>query len=164
MTSPLRRRPGRRDPAEQRPATASPFLGRLVFPTGHGPRSIIVECLRSDDGYTIHLPEFNEAGNYLADAPVSLTTVEETTGSGEVVSGRSRQLADRDVGADTAEALEHWSDGRPAHYFHITPVRAHSSTAVSHRHQRSVHEPEAAPSRQARRSAPSSDHTMSNGE
>ncbi len=153
MTSPLPRR-----------TTAPSFLGRLVFPTGHGPRSIIVECLRADDGYTIHLPEFNEAGNYLADAPVSLTAVAKTTDPAEVISGRSQQVADPDVGADTAEALERWSDGRPAHYFHITPVRAHTSTAVAHQRQRSVHDPEAAPSRQARRSAPSSDHTMSNGE
>ena len=151
MTSPLPRRPGRHDPAEQRPTTASPFLGRLVFPTGHGPRSLIVECLRADGGYTIHLPESNEAGNYLADAPVSLTAVEETTDPAEVISGRSQQLADPDVGADTAEALERWSDGRPAHYFHITPVRVHTGTVVAHRNQRSVHESEAAPTRQARR-------------
>ena len=36
--------PAAPDPGGQRPDLSSTFVGRLVFPTGHGPRSIIVEC------------------------------------------------------------------------------------------------------------------------
>jgi hypothetical protein len=102
---------------------SSTFVGRLVFATGHGPRSVIVECHRSDGGYTIHVPEFNEAANYLVDAAVTLTAAGvERTHPAEVITGRSRRLADRDVDAGTTQALEQWCDGMPSHYFHISPT------------------------------------------
>ena len=117
--------PAAPDPGGQRPDLSSTFVGRLVFPTGHGPRSIIVECHPADDGFTIHLPEFNEAANYLVDTTVTLTAVEtESTDPVAVITGRSQLLADRDVDADATEALERWCDDIPAHYFRITSRRS----------------------------------------
>ena len=116
-------------PGDQRLDPSSTFVGRLVFATGHGPRSMIVECHRTDDGYTIHVPEFNEAANYLVDTAVTLTpAAAETTHPAEGIAGRSRLLADPDVDAGTALALERWSDGLPAHYFHITPTTSVTKT------------------------------------
>lgn len=123
MTPTLHRRTGTHQPPAPRPPTPSPFLGRLEFPTCHGPRSVIVECVRAGDGYTLHLPAFNEAGNYLTDTPVSLTTVDEHPDSPDAcIRGRSRLIADGEVAAHTAELLERWPDGPAAHYFHITPA------------------------------------------
>jgi hypothetical protein len=122
MTSTLRRLRLHRAPGPP-PPPPSPFLGRLVYPTGHGPRSIIVECLRTDDGYTVHLPAFNEAGNYLADTPVSLTAVDaDTTDPDTVVRGLSRLVAARDIDGHAAELLERWPGGPASHYFHIAPA------------------------------------------
>ncbi len=132
--TPTRHRPAPHDRGGAPTELPAPFLGRLVFPTGHGPRSIIVECLRADGGYTIHLPAFNDAGNYLADAPVSLTAVEaESTDPDEVIQGRSRLVDDRDVADDTARALERWSDQRAAHYFQITPGHHSRTSPGGHR-------------------------------
>jgi hypothetical protein len=101
----------------------SPFLGRLEFPTGHGPRSLIVECVRAGEGYTLHLPAFNEASNYLTDTPVILTTVNENTDTPDAcIRGRSRLIADGEVAPHTVDLLERWPDGPAAHYFHITPA------------------------------------------
>lgn len=123
MTPTLHRRTGTHQPPAPRSQTPSPFLGRLEFPTCHGPRSVIVECVRAGDGYTLHLPAFNEAGNYLIDAPVSLTTVDEHPFSPDAcIRGRSRVIADGEVAARTVELLERWPDGPAAHYFHITPA------------------------------------------
>ena len=98
MTPTLHRRTGTHQPPAPRSQTPSPFLGRLEFPTCHGPRSVIVECVRAGDGYTLHLPAFNEAGNYLIDAPVSLTTVDEHPFSPDAcILGRSRVIADGEV-------------------------------------------------------------------
>lgn len=139
MTSSLHRRPVHRDPAHHAFSNGdprAPFLGRLVFPTGHGARSIIVECLRSDGGYLIHLPAFNEAGNYLTDTTVSLTPVQaESAHPAEVISGHSRFLADHEVDLATAETLERWSD-RPARYFRITPHRPTSRSGAEGRRPR----------------------------
>lgn len=122
MTSALHHRPGAHRPPTPRPPLRSPFVGRLVFPTCHGPRSVIVECVRAGDGYTLHLPAFNDASNYLADAPVSLTAVAPGSDSDACVRGRSRLVADDDVPARAVELLERWPDGPAAHYFHITPM------------------------------------------
>ena len=131
--------PAAPSPHDQRPDPSSTFVGRLVFATGHGPRSIIVECHRIDDGYTIHVPEFNEAANYLVDTAVTLTPVgAESTHPAEVITGRSRLLADRDVDAGTTRALERWSDGMPAHYFHITPTSPLTQRR-GHSHRRGMH-------------------------
>ena len=136
MTRSHHQRPAAPRPAEQRPNPSSTFVGRLVFPTGHGPRSVIVECHRSDGGYTIHVPEFNEAGNYLVDAAVTLTPAgTERTHPAEVITGRSRRLADREVDAGTTQALEQWCDGMPAHYFHISPASS-STHGRGHGHRR----------------------------
>lgn len=122
MTPTLHRRSGRHDAPTSCTQTTAPFLGRLEFPTCHGPRSVIVECVPAGDGYTLHLPAFNEASNYLADAPVSLTAVAPDSDADARVTGRSRLVADDDVPARAVELLERWPDGPAAHYFHITPT------------------------------------------
>jgi len=132
--------PAAPSPGDQRLDRSSTFVGRLVFGTGHGPRSMIVECHRTDDGYTIHVPEFNEAANYLVDTEVTLTpAAAETTQPAEAIAGRSRLLADRDVDDGTTLALERWSDGTPAHYFHITPTSP-STQGRDHGHRRGMHQ------------------------
>jgi hypothetical protein len=101
-----------------RPAT---FVGRLVYPTGHGRRSLIVECHPTGDGFTISLPGFNEASNYLDDAPVALTAVAGADlGSAATIAGRSRAVADQDIDSGSVSALERWPRGLHAHYFRIT--------------------------------------------
>ena len=131
--------PAAPSPDDRRPNPPSTFVGRLVFPTGHGPRSIIAECHRTEDGYTIHVPEFNEAANYLVDTAVTLTPVgAESTHPADVITGRSQLLADRDVDAGTAEALEQWSGDMPAHYFHITSTTP-STQGRGHSHRQRMH-------------------------
>jgi hypothetical protein len=137
MTRSHQQWPAASDPDSQRLDLSPTFVGRLVFTTGHGPRSVIVECLRGDDGFTIHLPEFNEAANYLADTAVTLTSARpESAHPPEAITGRSRLLADRDVDVSTAEALERWSDDTPAHYFYITPTRPWTRTPGQRRNDR----------------------------
>jgi len=131
--------PAATSPHDQRPDPSLTFVARLVFATGHGPRSIIVECYRIDDGYSIHVPEFNEAANYLVDTVVTLTPVgAESAHPADWTTGRSRLLADRDVDPGTISALERWSDGIPAHYFHITATSPLTESR-GHSHRRGIH-------------------------
>jgi hypothetical protein len=140
MTRPRHHRPTSSGPVGQR-LGASTFMGRLVYPTGHGPRSIIVECARANDGYTIHVPAFNDAGNYLVDTSVTLTPVDAPTADlDHVISGHSRLIADHHVDPGTITALERWTDDMNAHYFHITPARPPASSGSrSHRPGRGRH-------------------------
>jgi len=110
----------------RRPTTigASPttFDARLLYPTGHGQRSVVVECHSTGQGVVIRLPEFNEAGHYLQDAPVTVVAVSSgAVVDAPVIVGRSHALADRDVDPDTASALEQWPKGMRSRYFAITP-------------------------------------------
>lgn len=112
------RRPRRPATVGSRPTT---FDARLLYPTGHGQRSLVVTCHAADRGVVIRLPEFNEAGHYLQDAPVTVVAVS-SADAAPVIIGRSHALADRDVDADTASALEQWPEGMHARYFAITPT------------------------------------------
>ena len=104
-----------------RSASSTTFEGRLVYPTGHGQRTLIVECHRSAEGLTIRLPEFNEAANYLTDATVELTSVsEDGDDAPPVITGHSRVVADQEIDSDTSSALEHWPAGIRGRYFRIT--------------------------------------------
>lgn len=150
------RRPAGEDPTRRRSAgdqseRSTTFRGRLVFPTGHGPRSIIVECHRAADGFLIRLPEFNDAANYLTDTPVDLTS-ESSDGSGPVaaaITGHSQVIPDQDVDAAAVSALERWPAGVHAHYFRITPSgrRSHEDRRISSRttHPPAVERPSAPP-------------------
>lgn len=98
------------------------FEARLLYPTGHGQRSLVVECHPAGRGVVIRLPEFNDAGHYLQDAPVTVVAVASgTVNDAPVIVGRSHALADRDVDPDTASALEQWPKGMRSRYFAITP-------------------------------------------
>ena len=111
-----------------RSGTAGTFEGRLRYPTGHGERTVIVQCHPTGDGFTVHLPAFNEAGNYLHDAPVALTSVSaDPPGTPPDISGHSRIVADDDIDPSAAAALEQWPDDVPAHYFKIIPEPDRSS-------------------------------------
>ena len=104
------------------PVRAS-FEARLLYPTGHGQRSLVVECHPTGQGVVIRLPEFNEAGHYLQDAPVTVVAVSSgAVVDAPVIVGRSHAMADRDVDPDTVSALEQWPAGIRAHYFAITPT------------------------------------------
>lgn len=110
----------------RRPVTvgSSPtFDARLLYPTGHGQRSLVVECHATGRGVVIHLPEFSEAGHYLQDAPVTVMAVSSgVIAVAPVIVGRSHALADPDVDPDTVSALEQWPQGMRSRYFAITPT------------------------------------------
>ena len=126
MSSAVRRHRVSQHPRGAGAARPATFVGRLVYPTGHGRRSLIVECHPTGDGFTIHLPGFNEASNYLDDTPVALTAVSgdgldsDDLGSTTTITGRSRAVADQDIDSGSVSALERWPRGLRAHYFRIT--------------------------------------------
>jgi len=104
-------------------ASPTTFDARLLYPTGHGQRSLVVECHAAGRGVVIHLPEFNEAGHYLQDAPVTVMAVSSGVSTvAPVIVGRSQALSDLDVDPDTVSALERWPEGIRSRYFAITPV------------------------------------------
>jgi len=91
-----------------------------------------VQCHPTGDGFTVHLPAFNEAANYLRDAAVTLTSVStEAPGTPPDINGHSHIDADDDIHPSSAAALEHWSDDIPAHYFKIIPEPDRSSATSS---------------------------------
>lgn len=107
----------------EKSAVPAPLEWRLVYPTGHGRRSLIVDCHRTGGGFTIRLPEFNVAANYLSDAPVALTLVSaDGFDANAVITGRSHAVDDQAVDLDAVSALERWPDGVRARYFLITPT------------------------------------------
>lgn len=116
-------RPTTRHPSpSHRTSPAGVFEGRLRYPTGHGERTVIVRCHPTGDGFTVHLPAFNEAANYLNDAPVVLSSVaSDPPLAPPDISGRSRIVADEDIDPWSAAVLEQWPDGVPARYFMIFP-------------------------------------------
>lgn len=113
-------------PRMRRTATvgSSPtFEARLLYPTGHGQRSLVVECHPAGRGVVIRLPEFNDAGHYLEDAPVTVTAVSSGVSAvTPVIVGQSQALSDRDVDPDSVSALEQWPQGIRSRYFAITPT------------------------------------------
>lgn len=126
----------RNDSADEHLELAPTFAGRLAFPTGHGPRSAIVECYRAAGGITIALPEFNDAANYLTDTPVALSSVwGDDLDPAPAIIGHSRMLPDREVDADAIAALERWPAGIHARYFHITPSPPNMSDHEDRRFQ-----------------------------
>ena len=99
------------------------FEARLLYPTGHGQRSLVVECHPTNRGVVIRLPEFNEVGHYLRDAPVTVVAIAQgSVDAAPVLVGRSHALADRDVAPDAVSALEQWPTGMRACYFAIIPA------------------------------------------
>ena len=82
-----------------------------------------MECHPAGRGVVIRLPEFNEVGHYLQDAPVTVVAVASGTAAvAPVIVGRSHALADLDVDRDTVSALEQWPQGMRSRYFAITPT------------------------------------------
>lgn len=116
----LQRAPSRRPGTSG--ASAETFVGCLRYPTGHGDRTVIVQCHSTGDGFTVHLPAFNEAANYLRDAVVTLTSVSaDPPGTPAPISGHSHVVADDDIDRSSAAVLEQWPGDIPAHYFKIVP-------------------------------------------
>ena len=121
MPAPHHRRRPRR-PAGV-PSSQTIFEARLLYPTGHGQRSLVVACHPTVRGVVIRLPEFNEAGHYLRDAPVTVVAVSQgTDDAASIIVGHSHALADRDVAPDAVSALEQWPAGMRACYFAIIPT------------------------------------------
>jgi DNA-binding NarL/FixJ family response regulator len=107
------------------------FDGRLEYPSGHGQRSVVVRCHSTGTGYTIHLPEFNDAAHYLADASVVLTVQSDATdGPSSMLTGHSEALADEQVDPASMAALEQWPAGIQGRYFFITPVHSQARAAT----------------------------------
>lgn len=127
------RRTTRHPSPSRRAGSGGVFEGRLRYPTGHGERTVIVQCHPTGDGFAVHLPAFNEAVNYLHDAHVVLTSVAaDPPLTLPDLSGRSRIVADADIDPSSAAALEQWPDDVPARYFVIVPD-PDSSAADEHR-------------------------------
>lgn len=92
--------------------------GRLLYPTPHGERSLIVGFRASSSGLTLHLPSFVEAVNYLDGQPVAVE-VARPGGEPACVRGTAELVADDTVTAAEARQLEQWPPGIVSHFVKI---------------------------------------------
>ena len=92
--------------------------GRLLYPTPHGERSLIVGYQASASGLTLHLPSFVEAVNYLDGQPVAVE-VARPGGEPACVRGTAELVADDTVTEAEACQLEQWPPGIVSHFVKI---------------------------------------------
>lgn len=104
-----------RPPAQAWRSVRREHEGRLLYPTPHGERSLIVTYRAGAQGLTLHLPSFVEAVNYLDGQPVALEVAERDTPPARV-EGTAEVVADDAVSEADVEQLEQWPPGILSHF------------------------------------------------
>lgn len=110
---------------------------RIIYATGHGPRSLPVRFCSTVEKHliTLRLPEYNEATHYLEDQDVvvelPISDTHERLGLVRV-HGHATVVPDDEVPDRVAARLEHWPAGIVSRFVAVSiPASAGSTTGGS---------------------------------
>jgi hypothetical protein len=111
-------------PAVDRPVAQGATAGRarLLYVTGRGRRSVVVDYHRLGESLTVHLPEFNDAVRYVNGSLVTVELEEPAGGSRSTrLRGRAEVVPAEAVPPGAAASLEQWPTGVCSRYLQIIP-------------------------------------------